>query len=178
MKISLEITFEMEVVIFRSCLVCFYHRPLELIWPCIWSVDLSLWYGWLDMKCFVEFAQLFPSEKNFINGIYKLLASKMGEVLAAELGSRSSSNGGFPIDRALNLVGLWGRNSSSRVGTPSRDALIAENFDCQWANREGTRRLVLALTSPTGDTFTTECTGIWSELVIWIRIHCISLQEN
>jgi len=49
---GMKISFGVEIVIFRSCLVCFYYKlfEIEIIMP-LQSVDLYLWYGWLAMEC-------------------------------------------------------------------------------------------------------------------------------
>ena len=120
-------------------------RPLR-------SVDIYLWYGWLNMELFGEFALLFLVESP-INGICKFFASeweksqqwswirnhlRVGKISSAERGT---------------LVGLWVRE------IPLVERLRVGKIPHQRVSTA--RKLVLTLTSPNGENPISETCKLW-----------------
>ena len=84
----MEISSRMEKVMFRSCLVCFYHWPFfvetDMNTP-LWFADIYLLNDWLDMEEFSDFVVLFSSEGNPINDTYKLRRVLRGKNICSRI---------------------------------------------------------------------------------------------
>jgi len=63
----------------KSYLACFCLCLLESITIPLQSVDLYIWYDWLDMEWSGEFTLLFSSEEDPISGACKPLAFEWGK---------------------------------------------------------------------------------------------------
>ena len=93
------------MVMFGSCLICFYHRLLDMIWSCLFRVMIFI----SGMVGYVQ---------SVLVSLFCCL--RVGVILIVELGLQSSLSEGNPITRAMNFRGFWvGNNSISRVGLQS-----------------------------------------------------------
>ena len=162
------------MVMFRSYLVYLYYKifRIDMAMP-PQNIDLYLQYGWLAIDV-GGFALLFPSGGNPIKGTCKLQTPSGGHaphrkvLTARELIERGLAGWCLRCHLRVGDTRTSERTSVSiLMGTlPSwgRDSKWGHShsrwFRLPQANREGARRLVLALPSSSGDIPTMERTRI------------------